>query len=69
MAKDVILIKFFSIIGAAFLIFGIVVGFFDLMQNTVLSAILCVILLGIGGFCGILAVWEYLRNLDDELHP
>jgi len=58
------MIKFFAIFCLVSLLLGASIGLFDLMYNTVLSAILCLIFLSLGGGSGIVASWLYLKSQE-----
>lgn len=63
---DIEMIKFFAILSLISLLLGAAIGLFDLMYNTVLSALLCLIFLTLGGSAGIVAGWLYLKSQEEH---
>ena len=61
-------IKFFAVVGMIVMAIGAIVSLFDVMYEPVMSALLGLTFLMIGGVCVMLAVWQYLMALDQELH-
>jgi len=48
--------------------FGAIIGLYDIMYDTVLSAIMSICFLSIGGISGIIAGWVYFKEFDDTHH-
>lgn len=57
---------FFTFVGVACLIFGALVSLYDLMYEPILSALLSIMFLVVGGVCSMIGVAGFLHAIDVE---
>ena len=65
-AKESSTTKFFMIIGAITLFFGIAITLFDIMYHPILSSLLALAFITIGSVCCLIAVAKALKGMDDK---